>query len=64
VVVVDVPDWMFVEALQIPCLSRVLSDEAFAETIDLALPLMPYKVYDYSLVQGPLVPYPLVVELG
>ena len=62
--VVNVPEWMFVEALQIPCLSRVLPGEAFAETFDLPLPLMPYTVYDYSPVRGAAVSHPLVVELG
>lgn len=62
--VVDVPEWIFVEALQIPCLSRVLPGELFAETVDLSLPLMPYTVYDYSPVQGAAVLYPLMVELG
>ncbi|MBO2010932.1 hypothetical protein [Hymenobacter negativus] len=62
--VVDVPEWMFVESLQIPCLSRVLPGETFAETLDLPLPLMPYTVYDYSPIRGAAVPYPLAVELG
>lgn len=62
--VVDVPDWMFVEALQMPCLSRLLPGEEFEEVVELPLPLMPYTVYDYSASQGPLVDCQLQFQLG
>ncbi|WP_156176168.1 hypothetical protein [Hymenobacter terrenus] len=62
--VVDVPDWILVEALQTPCLSRVLPGESIEEVMELSLPLMPYTVYDYSPSQGPLVARTLFIELG
>lgn len=62
--VVDVPEWMFVEAHQIPCLSRLLPGEEWEETFDLALPLMPYTVYDYSPSAGKPVARKLLFELG
>ena len=62
--VVDVPEWMFVESHQIPCLSRLLPGEEWEETFDLALPLMPYTVYDYSPLTGKPVARKLLFELG
>ncbi|GAA4051502.1 hypothetical protein GCM10022409_42910 [Hymenobacter glaciei] len=62
--VVDVPEWMFVESHQIPCLSRILPGEEWEETFDLSLPLMPYTVYDYSPSTGKPVSRKLVFELG
>ncbi len=62
--VVDVPEWMFVESHQIPCLSRVLPGEEWTETFDLPLPLMPYTVYDYSPSIGEPVARKLLFELG
>lgn len=62
--VVDVPDWMFVEALQMPCLSRLLPGEELEEVVDLPSPLVPYTVYDYSAPQGLLVQCQLQFQLG
>lgn len=62
--VVEVPEWMFVEAPQIPCLSRLLPGEGWEETLDLPVPLMPYTVYDYSPAIGKPVARKLLFELG
>lgn len=62
--VATLPDWVFVEALHTPCLSRVLPNETFKEIIELSLPLMPYTIYEPSPATGLAITRPLLFELG
>lgn len=62
--VASVPDWVFVEALHTPCLSRVLPGEQFAENFEILIPLVPYSIYDPTPTNGVISTHPVFIELG
>ncbi|UYZ64405.1 hypothetical protein [Hymenobacter weizhouensis] len=62
--VVDVPRWVLVEALQIPCLSRILPQETYTEVFQVREPLMPYTVYEPGPHRGNIITCTLYFKLG
>lgn len=62
--VVDVPYGMLVEVRQIPCMTRLAPGDDYEETIRLALPLVPYTVYEQNSSPGLRVSRKLRFELG